>query len=114
MMKQIAPQLWSLLLQLALALALSFLDAVLLRDTWNWFLVPAAPGALAPLSYPAAYGIMVAVSAFAAVLTTPSTAGDPDQAEHPFAHPIAKALGKAVVVLAMWGIAAAAHAAIGG
>ena len=114
MKKQIAPQLASLLLQLALAVALSFLDAVLLRDAWNWFLVPAAPGALTQLSYPAAYGIMAAIAALAAVLTTPSADKDPDQAEHPFATPIAKTLAKAVAILAVWGFAAAAHAAIGG
>ena len=111
----IAEQLLSLLLQIALTISASFLYAVVAQSVWGWFIVPIAPTVLSPLSFPLAYGLVLGLTLLVMLVSAP-TASDKDseaQAEHPLAWPIAKLIAKVLVVLLFWGIAAIAHAAIG-
>lgn len=105
-------QILSLILQIAFALALSFLGAVLVRDSWNWFVAP--PTGFAQIGYPAAFGIYMAISAISILVATADLDKKSDsQAERPFSGPIIKAVAKALAILIIWGVCAIAHAAIG-
>lgn len=113
MKSNLKDQILSLILQVALLLGLSFLSAVLLKDCWNWFLVPVAP--VSTLGYGHAYGLILLFDAVAAICA--HVRDDDEEAEKqeasPFLRPIVKALTKAVVFLLFWGVAAIAHCAIG-
>jgi len=102
--------------QLALAIAICFLSALLARDAWNWFAVPLAPSILSEASYPAAFGIVMAIEAFGAIAQEAKIDERPSdsfQEAHPILAAAAKAAAKAIGLLLIWGICAIAHAAIG-
>lgn len=108
-------QILSLIVQIGLAVAVSFLYAVVVQNVWGWFIVPVAPTVLSPISFPIAYGLSVALSVFHMLVSSPSASGDDadSQADHPILWPILKTIAKVLVVLIFWGIAAIAHVAIG-
>lgn len=106
-------QLASVPVQLALAVALGLLYAVVLRDAWNWFLVPAIP-TIPAITYPLAYGILILIDAVLVVVydASPKTEDASNQADHPIAWPLTKAAAKAIVALLVWGLAAIVHAIV--
>lgn len=112
----IKAQLGSLILQIALMIACSFLYAVVLQSCWNWFAVPLAPSALIQIPYPLAYGLVLLIDTISVFVTKAKVGDDPEtqaQGEHPIQAPILKAVAKVLVVLLMWGFAAIVHAIIG-
>ena len=105
-----------ILAQLALTVAVCFLSALLARDAWNWFVVPLAPSALSEASYPVAFGIVMAIEAFGAIVQEAKIDERPSdsfQEAHPIAAAAAKTAVKAIGILIIWGICAIAHAIIG-
>jgi hypothetical protein len=108
-------QILSLIVQIGLAVAVSFLYAVVVQNVWGWFIVPVAPTVLSPISFPIAYGLSIALSVFHMLVSSPSASDDDAdaQADHPILWPVLKTIAKVLVVLIFWGIAAIAHVAIG-
>ena len=111
----LSEQLLSLIVQIGLAIAASFLYAVVAQNVWGWFIVPVAPTVLSPLSFPRAYGLVMGLSVLHMLIaSTASSDEDAEaQSEHPLLWPVLKQLAKVLVVLIFWGIAAIAHVAIG-
>jgi hypothetical protein len=99
----------------ALVLVCSFFYAVVLRDAWNWFVVPAVP-VVQPLSYAQSYGIFVAIDVATTVFAnvkSGSAAEDEASEDHPVLMAVLKALIKVVVVAIIWGFAAVVHVIVG-
>lgn len=101
----------SFIIALVCGFAASFLYAVVLRDCWNWFLVPVTP--VAQLGYGQAYGVCIIIDVVA-TLVQKVTMDDPEvEEEFPFLYPLLKTLARVIVILALWGFAAIAHCVIG-
>ena len=106
----------SLIVRLGLMVACAFLYAVILKDCWNWFVVPLAPTVLSPLPYPMAYGLVIVFDVIATIVGTPVEDGKAMSEfsdEHPIAAAFVKPIVKVAVILILWAFAAVAHCAIG-
>ena len=106
----------SLIIRLGLMVACAFLYAVVLKDCWNWFVVPLAPTVLSYLPYPMAYGLVIAFSVISSIVSTPVENGEAMSEfndEHPIAASFVIPIVKVVVILIFWAFAAVAHCAIG-
>ena len=101
----------SFIVALVSGLAASFLYAVVLRDCWNWFLVPVAPVVL--IGYGQAYGVCIAIDVVSTLVARVTDDDTENQEAFPFLYPLLKTLARTVVILFLWGFAAIAHCAIG-
>lgn len=103
-------------IRLGLVVACAFLYAVVLRDCWNWFVVPLAPTVLSPLPYPMAYGIVIAIKVIATIVSAPMEDGPQMSklsSEHPILATFVIPIVKVVTILILWAFAAVAHCVIG-
>ena len=109
-------QLASVGLQVAMAAGASFLYAAVVRHAWLWFVGPSLPSVPQDLGYGRSYGLVLAAGVVYAMIanpTAPSRDESDQQSDHPFLWPIIKRGIKTAIVLALWGVAAIAHAVIG-
>lgn len=113
---KIKTNLSALAIRLGLMVACAFLYAVVIRDCWNWFVVPLAPTVLSSLPYPMAYGFVIAIQAIATIVTTPMEDGpqmSKFSSEHPILATFVIPFCKVVAILILWAFAAVAHCVIG-
>ena len=113
---KIKANLSAIVVRVARMVACGFLYAVVLKDCWNWFVVPIAPTVLSPLPYPLAYGLVIVFDVVSTIVGTPVEEGETMSKlndEHPIAASFVKPIVKVVVILILWAFAAVAHCAIG-
>ena len=113
---KIKANLSAIIVRLGLMVACAFLYAVVLKECWNWFVVPLAPTVLSPLPYPLAYGLVIVLDVVSSIVATPVEDGETMSelnSEHLVAASFVKPIVKVVAILILWAFAAVAHCAIG-